>query len=92
MITGFKHRGLRRLYEDNDRSGINPEYVDKVKKVLSMLDAAETAEDMDVSTFHFHSLTGNRKGFYSVTVRANWRITFRFDNGNAVDVNLEDYH
>ncbi len=57
-----------------------------------MLDIAETAEEMDIITFRFHALTGNRKGTYSVTVRANWRITFRFENGDALDVNLEDYH
>lgn len=92
MIEGFKHKGLRRFYENNDRSGINPEYVEKVKKILSMLDAAETAEEMDVATFRFHPLMGDRKGTYAVTVRANWRITFRFENGDALDVNLEDYH
>lgn len=92
MIEGFKHKGLRRFYEDNDRSGVNPEYAEKIKKILSMLDAAETAEEMDVATFRFHALAGNRKGTYSVTVRANWRITFRFEGGNALDVNFEDYH
>lgn len=92
MIGNFKHKGLRRFYEDNDRSGVNAEYAEKIKRILSMLDAAEIAEEMDVATFHFHALTGNRKGTYSVTVRANWRITFRFEDGNALDVNFEDYH
>ncbi|MEQ1704853.1 MAG: type II toxin-antitoxin system RelE/ParE family toxin [Rickettsiales bacterium] len=92
MIENFKHKGLRRFYESNDRSGINPEYVEKIKNILSMLDAAEAPDEMDIITFHFHELKGARKGTYSVTVRANWRITFKFEDGNATDVNLEDYH
>lgn len=92
MIISFKHKGLRRFYENNDRSGVNAEYAEKIKKILSMLDVAENAEEMDIATFHFHSLTGNRKGTYSVTVRANWRVTFSFYDGDATDVNLEDYH
>ena len=92
MIENFKHRGLQRFYENNDRSGLNPEYVKKIKTILSMLDAAETPEEMAVATFRFHALTGDRRGTYSVTVRANWRITFEFRRSNACDVNLEDYH
>ncbi len=92
MIENFKHKGLRKFYEDNDRSGVNPEYAGKIKMILSMLEAAESPEEMDVATFRFHKLSGSRRGTYSVTVRANWRITFRFEDGNAVDVNLEDYH
>ena len=92
MIENFKHRGLRRFYENGDRSGLNAEHAPKIKVILSMLDAAETPEEMAVAMFRFHALTGDRKGYYSVTVRANWRVTFRFEHGNAYDVNLEDYH
>lgn len=92
MIENFKHKGLRRFYENNDRSGINSEYAEKIKIILSMLDAAETPDEMNIITFRFHELKGGRKGTYSVTVRANWRITFKFENGNATDVNFEDYH
>jgi proteic killer suppression protein len=53
---------------------------------------AETPEELDLPTFHFHALTGDRRGQFSVTVRANWRITFTFRQGGACDVNLEDYH
>jgi len=92
MIEGFKHKGLKKLYEDDDRSGLNPEHVDRIKKILSMLEAAEKPEEMAVVTFRLHALTGDRKGSYAVTVRANWRITFSFEHGSAFDVNLEDYH
>ena len=92
MIESFKHRGLRRFYENGDRSGLNAQHVEKIKTILSMLDAAETPVEMDVATFRFHALTGDRKGVYSVTVRANWRIIFRFEEGDATDVDLVDYH
>jgi toxin HigB-1 len=92
MIDGFKHKGLKRLYEKNDRSGLRPDLVEKIRQVLTALDAAEAPEELDLPTFHWHGLKGNRKGTYAVTVRANWRITFKFQDGDAFDVNLEDYH
>lgn len=92
MIESIKHKGLKRLYEKNDRSGIRPDLVDKVQKVLSALDAADSPQDMALPLFRFHPLTGNRRGTYAVTVKANWRITFSFRQGAACDVDLEDYH
>ena len=92
MVESIKHKGLRRLYEKNDRSGIRPDLVDKVQKILSALEAANGPEDMALPLFRFHPLTGDRRGTYSVTVKANWRVTFRFHEGAAHDVNLEDYH
>jgi proteic killer suppression protein len=92
MIASFRHRGLRRLYEQGDRSGINPDHAEKIRKILSALEAAEAPEELALPSFHFHRLTGNRRGYFSVTVRANWRITFRFEQGRAYDVHLEDYH
>ena len=91
MIETIKHKGLRRLYEENDRRGIRPDMVDKIQKVLSALEAATGPEDMALPLFRFHPLTGDRRGTYSVTVKANWRVTFRFQEGAAHDVNLEDY-
>lgn len=92
MIENFKHKGLARLYESGDRSGIRPDLLAKVAVILTALDAAETPEELDLPTFRFHPLKGDRKGCFSVTVRANWRITFRFRQTNAYDVDLEDYH
>lgn len=92
MIETIKHKGLRRLYEKNDRSGIRPDMVDKVQKILSALEAADSPKDMALPMFRFHPLTGDRRGSYSVMVKANWRVTFGFRNGAANDVNLEDYH
>ncbi len=67
MIESIKHRGLKRLYEKNDRSGIRPDLVDKVQKILSALEAADGPGDMALPLFRFHPLTGNRRGTYSVT-------------------------
>jgi proteic killer suppression protein len=92
VIETIKHKGLRRLYEKNDRSGIRADIVDKVRKILSALEAATGPEDMTLPMFRFHPLTGDRRGSYSVTVKANWRVTFRFKEGAVYDVNLEDYH
>ena len=92
MIETIKHKGMRRLYEKNDRSGIRADQMDKVQKILSALEAANGLEDLALPSFRLHPLTGDRRGTYSVTVKANWRITFRFHEGAAYDVDLEDYH
>lgn len=92
MIAGFRHKGLKQLYERNNPKGINAEHVEKVRDILTTLDSAMVIADMDLPTFHLHELKGDRAGEWSVTVRANWRITFTFDNGEADHVNYEDYH
>ena len=85
MIDTIKHKGLRRLYEKNDRSGIRPDLVEKIRKILSALEAANGPEDMLLPSFRFHPLTADRRGSYAVTVKANWRVTFRFHEGAAQD-------
>jgi proteic killer suppression protein len=92
MIGNFKHRGLKRLYERGDRSGIRPDLVDAVERILTVLDAATIPQALDLPRYHLDQLKGDRKGFWAVTVRANWRIIFRFEDGHALDVELIDYH
>jgi len=92
MIESFKHKGLRQLFEDDNSRGVNPEHVRKIRQILAALYAAQMIEALNLPTFRLHPLTGNLKGFWSITVRANWRIVFRFDNGKAFDVDLVDYH
>ncbi len=92
MIEGFRHKGLRLLFEDDDGRKLNAAQLDRLRLILSALNAAETVEDMNQPTFRLHPLKGDRKGKWAVTVRANWRVTFRFSGGHAVDVDLEDYH
>jgi proteic killer suppression protein len=92
MIESFKHKGLRQLFEDDNPRGVNPEHVRKIGQILAALYAAQTIEALNLPTFRLHPLTGNLKGFWSITVRANWRVIFRFANGKAFDVDLVDYH
>ena len=92
MIASFKHRGLKRLYERGDRSRIGADLIDKVENILATLDAADTPQALALPGYRLHSLKGSREGFWAVTVRANWRIIFRFENGDAFDVELVDYH
>lgn len=92
MIDSFKHRELKRLYELGDESLINPQHLAKIRGILSVLDIAKEIEAMNLATFRLLPLKGNLDGFWSITVRANWRVIFRFDNGKASDVDLIDYH
>jgi len=91
MIRSFRHKGLSRLFEQDDPSGVIPEHVGKLGNILAMLHAAPTVAHMDLPAFRLHPLKGQMKGFWSVTVRANWRVIFRFD-GEAEDVDYVDYH
>jgi proteic killer suppression protein len=92
MIESFKHKGLKRLFEDDDRKLLQPELVERISTVLAYLDAAKAVEELNLPTLRLHPLKGELNGFWSVTVRANWRIIFRFENGAALDVELIDYH
>jgi toxin HigB-1 len=92
MIGTFQHKGLRRLFEEDDRRGIRPDHMDKVSRILARLHAAHTVSDMDLPGYRLHPLKGELKGFYAVTVQANWRIIFRFADGEAQDVDYLDYH
>jgi proteic killer suppression protein len=92
MIQKFKHKGLKRLFESGVSSGVDPQHVDRVRKILALLETAETLEDMDLPGLGLHPLKGNRKGTRAVKVSGNWRITFKIQNGEAFEVNYEDYH
>lgn len=83
---------MKRLFEDGERKGIRPEFLDKVENILFVLNRATTPDDMDLPGFRLHPLKGDLRGFWAVTVRANWRIVFRFEDGAAADVDLVDYH
>ena len=92
MIRGFRHRGLRRLFERDDRGQVSAEMLAKIENILAVLDRANGPEQMDLPGFRLHPLKGDLKGFWAVTVRANWRIIWLFDGTDAVDVDLIDYH
>ena len=92
MIRSIRHKGLKRLYEDDDPRGLNREHVSKLRDILARLDAARTVSDMRLPGFDLHPLKGDRKDFWAVTVRANWRVSFRLVEGDAFDVDYVDYH
>jgi proteic killer suppression protein len=92
MIRSFKHRGLKRLYEGGDRSGIRADLLETVERIITVLDTATTPQALNIPRYHLHPLKGDLKGLWSVTVRANWRIIFRFEGADAFDVELIDYH
>jgi toxin HigB-1 len=92
MIESFRHKGLQRLFEKGSTRSVSPQHVQKIEDILGLLNVAVDIRDMDRPSFRLHPLKGDRKGYWAVTVRANWRIIFRFNDGNALDVDLIDYH
>jgi proteic killer suppression protein len=92
MIESFRHKGLKRLYDQDDRTKLPPDMVDRIAVILAALDAAATIIDMNRPSFRLHRLKGNMRALWAVTVRANWRVVFRFRDGKAFDVDLVDYH
>ena len=92
MIVGFRHKGLKLLFEKEDRRRVLPDYADKIERVLARLEEASEVGNMDLPGFRLHPLKGDLAGNWSVTVSGNWRIVFRFEGGHACDVDLIDYH
>jgi len=93
MIDSFRHRGLKRFYAEDDASKIPPDMVKRIRDLLTALDAVEgNLQALSRPSFRLHRLKGELKDFWAVTVRANWRIIFRFENDRVLDVDLVDYH
>ncbi len=92
MIAAFRHRGLKRLYEKDDGSKLRADQVARISDVLAHLEDAETPSDLDLPGYRLHPLKGDLKGYWSVAISGNWRIIFRFEDGDALDVDLVDYH
>ncbi|MBI3933832.1 MAG: type II toxin-antitoxin system RelE/ParE family toxin [Acidobacteria bacterium] len=92
MIRNIRHKGLKRLFENGDHRGIPAGQVQKLENILAVLNRARVPLDMDLPGFRLHPLKGDLKGFWSITVKTNWRVTFRFEKGHVWDVDLMDYH
>ena len=92
MIQSIKHAGLKLLYERGSARKLTAAQVPKIKRVLTALEAARKAEDMDLPGLGLHPLRGDLAGTWSVTITGNWRVTFRIVDGDVYDVNLVDYH
>ncbi len=92
MIKSFLHKGLERFYRTGSKAGIQPRHAGKLRRILIRLEVAAGPDDVDIPGFRLHRLHGDRSGIWSITVQANWRITFRFNGQDVEIVNYEDYH
>ena len=92
MIRSFRHRGLRRLYERDDPGRIAADQLCRITLALADLDAAGKPSDLDLPGYRLHPLRGDLRGMWSISITGNWRITFRFEDGDVNDVDLVDYH
>lgn len=92
MIKSFRHKAIARLHETGSHQGIRTDLVSKIERILSVLDVATEPLALNLPGFSLHQLKGDMKGYWAVTVKANWRIVFRFVDGDAHDVELMDYH
>ncbi len=92
MIRSFVHKGLKKFFLSGSKAGIQPKHNTRLRLILAQLNQSRSVEDMRIPTFELHELKGKRKATWAVTVQANWRVTFRFEDGHAEIVNYEDYH
>jgi toxin HigB-1 len=92
MIQGFRHKGLEQFFLTGSRAGIPPRHAARLRLILARLHASTSSQDMNLPGLRLHGLKGRRKGTWSVDVSGNWRITFRFDGQDAVDVDYEHTH
>jgi len=92
MIGSFRHKGLKEFFETGSKRGISPDLAARIGRRLDVLQAAQELADIDAHGFSLHRLKGERQAEWAISVSGNWRITFRFVKGEALDINLEDYH
>ncbi|WP_208952510.1 type II toxin-antitoxin system RelE/ParE family toxin [Rahnella sp. ChDrAdgB13] len=92
MIKSFKHKGLKQLFEKGITSGVMAQDAERINDRLQAIDIANEIGELNRQIYKLHPLKGDREGYWSITVRANWRITFQFINGDAYILNYEDYH
>lgn len=92
MIGNIRHKGLAALYYDDQTKGVKQSLVKRLRYILALLATAFNVEDMNLPGLKLHQLKGDLSGFCAVTVSGNWRVIFRFEDGQAIDVDLIDYH
>ena len=88
----FRHKGLKLLYDTGTTSGVDPRHSKKLRRILLFLGRSSKPIDMNLPGFNLHGLKGRLEGHYAVSVSGNWRVTFRFENGRACDIDYLDYH
>ena len=92
MIRSFRYWGLRRLFLRGDRKQVRADQLNRIEDILARLNIVDRVEEIALPGYRLHPLKGDLQGFWSVTVSGNWRIIFRFEEGDAYDVDLIDYH
>jgi proteic killer suppression protein len=92
MIRRFQHRGLKLLYDKDDRRGVSADNVEKTARVLARLDVVTLPDQLRLPGFGLHRLEGDLAGYWTMAIRGDWRIIFRFDAGDITDVDLVEYH
>ena len=92
MIRSFRHKGLKRLYETGSARGLPPQMLSRLRLILADLDAADDLDGLSLPGYQLHPLKGELRGFWSLRVTGNFRVIFRFDEDEAWDVDLVDYH
>ena len=92
VIVSFRHKGLERLYRDGSKKGVQAAHVDKLRRILSLLDVAQSSDDLTIPSFKTHPLRGKLAGHWSIWVNGNWRVTFRFVDQDVELVDYQDYH
>ncbi len=92
MIVSFKHKGLEKFFLSGSTAGIQAKHAAKLQVQLMTLNEAQDIDQMNFPSWRLHPLKGNLAGYWSITVNANWRLTFKFENGSAYIVDYQDYH
>ena len=92
MIKSFKHKGLKLFFETGSAKGIKPAHKQKLRMRLAAIDTATCIDDINLPGFRLHPLKGDREGLWAIDVSKNWRVVFKFEDGNAYIVDYEDYH
>lgn len=92
MIVSFRHKGVEALYRDGSKKGVQGAHVDKLLRILSVLDIAQSPDDLTIPSFRTHALKGKLVGHWSIWVNGNWRVTFRFVEQDIELVDYQDYH
>lgn len=92
MIKTFQHKGLEQFFRTGSKAGIQASHANRLRLQLGMLDTAKSPADMGMPGWKLHPLAGTLKGHWAVSVSGNWRMTFAFDNGDAILADYQDYH
>lgn len=92
MIKSFKHKGLQKFFETGSTSGIQSKHANKLRVQLLLLDSAKSPQELNIPNWRLHPLSGKLQGHWSITVNANWRVTFKFEGEHAYIVDYQDYH